>query len=261
VSPDPWLQRIWAAWLAVGRSGAVSHATAAALERLAGYPLGGPIELIAAAHSHHRVDGAFVHQFADLRPHHVIAGLPACPGLPVTTPSRTVVDLAARASPSRLRAILTEGAAAGQLDLAGVGATLADVARRGKPGVRRLGRVLDELGGGPVPASAAESAFLAVLAAHGILPPEPQVPLPGRGAVAGVVDGVYAEAKVIVEVDSRRWHGRFVDMANDRLRDAEAAMAGYLTLRIMYEHIVADPGWVAATVQSVVQGRTLRRAS
>jgi Protein of unknown function (DUF559) len=124
-----------------------------------------------------------------------------------------------------------------------------------------LGQVIDDLVRQPVPLSLAERAFFAVLDRQGVRRPEPQVDLPGRGAVAGVVDGLYRDGRLIVEVDGRRWHGRFADMAHDRTRDAEAARAGYLTLRFMYEHIVSDPGWVAATVAAVLVDRTLRRAS
>jgi hypothetical protein len=259
-SPDPWLQGVWAAFLAVRSDVVLSHTTAAALYRLPGYPPDAPVELIAPHGTHHRVDGAIVHQIDDLQPHHVIA-LADHPGLAVTTTSRTVVDLAARASPSRLRAVITDGVAGGTFTIAEIGHVLGDVARTGKPGVRRLGQVIDDLVGKPVPRSLAERAFLAVLDRHGVRRPDAQVSLPGRGAVVGVVDAMYRDARLIVEIDGRRWHGRFADMARDRARDAEAARAGYLTLRFLYEHIVSDPGWVAATVAAVLVDRGLRRAS
>ena len=262
VSPDPWLQRIWAAWLAVGRSCAVSHSTAAALHRLVGHPRTHRIELIAQRSSHPRVQGVVVHQFDDLRPHHVVANLPACPRLPVTTPNRTVVDLAVRAGPSRLRAVITDGVAAGRLTVAGVALVLGDVARRGKPGVRQIGGVLDELTGEPVPASVAESTFLAVLDDHGVRRPETQVVLPGRGAVVGRGRRDLPRRRRSSSrstagggtAGSRTWRETVA-------RDAEAARAGYLTLRFMFEHIVADADWVAATVAAVVESRSLRRAS
>lgn len=56
-----------------------------------------------------------------------------------------------------------------------------------------------------------------------------------------MVDGMYEDAKLIVETDGRRWHARISALAKDHLRDAEAAAAGYQTLRVMHEHVNGDP--------------------
>ncbi len=255
-SPDPWLQRLWAARLAVGDPVAVSHITAAALHGFPGYPRTDRLELTAPHGTHHRVTGAVVHQISDLLPHHVSDGSPTGPGIPVTTVPRTVADLSASASPARLRSLITELVTVKRLGLVDLGVTLGDVARRGKPGVVKLARVLDGLAGRPVKATAAEVAFHAALAARGVPLPTPQAPLPGRGAVSGVVDGLYGPQRLIVEVDSRRWHGRFRDLSRDRERDAEAARAGYQTLRFLYEQVQSDPDWVAETTLTVLDERS-----
>jgi very-short-patch-repair endonuclease len=254
-SPDPWLQRVWAARLAIGEPCTVSHATIAFLRGFSGNPRPDRLEFIGPHGSHPRIRGVLVHQIDDLRPHHVTREWPRCPGLPVTTAARTVVDLAVTASEARLRTIITEQVAANRLALDAVSLVLADVARPGKPGVARLARVLDALGGAPIPSSVAEAALFDLLRAFGLPFPERQVPLPGRGAVAGIVDGLFRSTRVIVEVDSRTWHGRFADLARDRIRDAEAARSGYLTLRLLYEHIRFDPKWVASTVSDVLADR------
>jgi hypothetical protein len=254
-SPDPWLQRLWAARLAIGNPCAVSHATTAFLRGYPGHPRPDELEFIAPHGTHQRVAGAFVHQIDDLRPHHVTTDWPRCPGLPVTTAARTVVDLAATISEVRLRIVITERVAANRLSLDAISVVLAEVARPGKPGVNRLARVLDTLCGEATPSSVAEAAFFDLVRAYELPMPEWQVPLPGRGAVAGIVDGLFRSTRVIVEVDSRTWHGRFADLARDRVRDAEAARAGYLTLRILFEHIRSDPSWVAATLADVLIDR------
>lgn len=118
-----------------------------------------------------------------------------------------------------------------------------------------LARVIDAVAGEPVAPSVAEAAFRSVLKAHGVPLPQPQAALPGRGAVTGIVDGIFRDQRVIVEVDSRTWHGRFRDVSRDRERDAEAARAGYLTLRFLYEQIRTDPYWVADTVSIVLADR------
>jgi hypothetical protein len=256
MSADPWRQRVWAGRLAVGDPCVVSHATAAALHRFDGYRQPERIEYTAPHSTHHRVRRAVVHQIDDVLPQHILVDVPLCPGLPVTTPARTIIDLAVTTSPARLHHLITQQVAARRLDLDAVSVTLSEVTRQGKPGVKRLARVLDGLAGTPIPPSAAEAAFFAVLGRHRLPLPDSQVALPGRGAVAGIVDGVFRAGRLIVEVDSRTWHGRFRDLSRDRIRDAEAARAGYLTLRIMYEHIKHDPTWVAETVSQVLNDRT-----
>jgi very-short-patch-repair endonuclease len=59
-----------------------------------------------------------------------------------------------------------------------------------------------------------------------------------------------------LEPRTRRWHTRIRDLRRDHLRDAEAARAGWQTLRFLYEEIVGDPGNVAATVADVRLART-----
>jgi Transcriptional regulator, AbiEi antitoxin len=255
-SPDRWLQRLWAARLAVGDPCVASHATAAALHRIPGFGRPHRLEFIAPHGTHHRVAGALVHQIDDVQPHHVVADLVRCTGLPITTPTRTLIDLAVVASEVRLRHVITQQVAANRLRLDALSVTLAEIARPGKPGVKRLARVIDALTGLPVPASVAEAAFFGLLRTYGLPMPERQVALPGRGAVPGIVDGLYRAERVIIEIDSRTWHGRFRDLSRDRIRDAEAARAGYLTLRIMYEHIQYDASWVAETVRDVLLDRT-----
>ena len=133
-----------------------------------------------------------------------------------------------------------------------VSARLREVARPGKPGVTTLGRVLDERSDEAVPpGSELERALVSTLLGGGLPMPERQLPLPGRGAVEGVVDAGYLDCRVILEADGRRWHTRVRDLARDHARDAEAARAGWQTLRFVYEEIMQDPDDVCATVADV----------
>jgi len=118
--------------------------------------------------------------------------------------------------------------------------------------VRLLGDVLDERGDGYVAdASELERALFAALGGAGLRLPRRQVPLPGRGALEGLVDAVYDDAKVVLEADGRRWHTRIRDLKRDHLRDAEAARVGWQTLRFLFEQIMGDPDEVCAVVNDV----------
>ena len=116
----------------------------------------------------------------------------------------------------------------------------------------QLGEVLDERRDGCVAdQSRLERALFTALGRDALPLPAPQVPLPNRGAIEGVVDGAYSDAKLILEANGRRWHTRLRDLKRDHLRDAEAARVGWETLRFVYEQIIGNPDEVCALVRDV----------
>jgi hypothetical protein len=243
--PESWTQRLWVALLAAGPGVVVSHESAAEIHRVEGAPRG-LITLTAPHFSHHRVPGAFVHQISDVLPHHVIH----IGSLPVTSPPRTIVDLATVLSRARLIHAVEYAHHHRIARLHEVGQVLAELARPGKPGIRKLALVLDHLTSErAIGESVAERLFFDLLDAYGEPRPVSQYPFPGRQAVKGCTDGAYVDAMVIAEIDSRSWHTRIADVRRDRDRDNEAARAGWQTLRFLYEHVVNDGPNVVATVR------------
>ncbi|HEY8525525.1 MAG TPA: DUF559 domain-containing protein [Acidimicrobiales bacterium] len=178
----------------------------------------------------------------------------------MTTVARSVVDVAGTVGARHLGRLVDE-VVVGRLGTAEqVGRCLQDVARQGKPGMRALARVLDDRRDGYVPPhSELERRLFEVLATAGLPAPRRQVPLP-RGAVTGLVDAAYPDARLILEADGRRWHTRVCDISRDHLRDAEAARFGWQTLRLLHEQIVGDSEGMAATVRDVREARLGRRA-
>lgn len=251
-APPSWMLDVWIAYLAVGPPATVTHETALRLHGIADLPAY-PITLTLPHGRRQRVPGAFVHQIDDLRPHRVTS----VAGLPVSRPERAVVEIAATTGQERLAQVLDDVVAAKQASYAQVAACLHEVARPGKPGAAKLAGLLDARGDGHVPPqSRLEEALFTALAAGGLPPPRRQFPLPGRGAVEGLVDAAYPDARLIVEADGRRWHTRMSDLRRDHQRDVEAARAGWLTLRFVYEQIVHAPGEVSAAVADVRTRRT-----
>ena len=253
-SPPTWSQDLWAAYLAVGR-GVVSHETALLIHgvddrHVPRYPL-----TFTVSHGdHHWVPRTFVHQIDDVLTHHVCER----DGLPVSVPARAIVDLAAVVGRRRLGDVV-DVVTDRLTTITQISVCAAEIARPGKRGLGKLAAVLDERGPGHVPPqSELENRLFAVLAAAGLPAPVRQFPLPGRGAVTGLVDAAYPDVRLILEADGRRWHTRIRDLRRDHLRDAEAARAGWQTLRFLYEEIVGDPGHVAATVADVRRARAER---
>jgi hypothetical protein len=248
--PGSWMEDVWAAVLAVGSRAVVSRETALLVRGAASESQVArrPIRLTVPHGEHCRIDGARVHQLDDLRPHHHrgIDGLALC------RVERAVVDMAATIGERQLGGLIDELVVGRSACLADIGRCFAEVARAGKPGMTRLARVLDDRGPGHVPPhSELESRMLSALAAAGLPPPRRQIVLPGRGAVEGVADAGYADVRMLLEADGRRWHTRVRDLRRDHERDAEAARAGWVTLRFVHEQLVGAPAEVAATVSDV----------
>lgn len=243
-TPRSRLQDLWVAVLAVGRQAVITHESAALIhgaERLPPHP----ITLTVPHGGHHALAGLFVHQIDDLAAAHRTNHR----GLPVSTPARAVVELGATQRDTELGRVVDDLLNSRRTTLQSIAAVLHQVARPGKPGIERVARVLDQRGDGYVPpASELERSLFSTLAAGGLPPPDRQVPLPGRGDVAGLVDGAYGDAMMVLEADGRRWHTRVADLRRDRERDAQVIRAGWVPLRFVYDQIEHEPAKVCEIV-------------
>ena len=105
--------------------------------------------------------------------------------------------------------------------------------------------------------SALEDLYLAVISSAGL-------PLPGRQrnlgghAPIGRVDFVYAEARVVVECDSRRHHFGKADAERDRWRDLELAAAGWLVVRVTWWQLVHEPERFTTELRRLLERRGSR---
>ena len=234
---ETWRQRLWVARLAVDLFAVVSHESAAALHQWPGFPEG-PVSLLVAHGSHPRVAGAVIHQTRDLW----LVDTEVVDQLIVTTPPRTLLDLSGSGTRfSRLVAAVDHGLTHRQLTYAAIQAEMAEQARRGKPGLRLLAKVLDSRVGEAVPQSELERKHFALYDRFGGPRPVPQWPYPGREQVNGCADAGFPDALLAVETDGRKWHTRVADLKRDHHRDAEAARHGVQVLRLLHEDVVGDP--------------------
>lgn len=250
--PDGLERALWRAHLAAGQPAVVAHEAAAELRGIPGFRRG-VISLLVPFGDHHRVVGARIRQTRDRWEE---VSWSTVGGLPVTTPARTFVDLAGISTRARLRHGLDEAIAMSLVTTIEVADCLRAVARPGKPGVGVLAQVLDDLGPGWAPSqSTLERRFFELLRRFDEPRPQRQYPLPGRQVIRGLVDAAYVDAKLIIEVDGRRWHTRVQDLRRDHERDAEAARAGWLVLRVLYEHVRHDPH---GTVERIRDTRLIR---
>lgn len=242
-----WRRSLWLSHLHAGPGSVVAHEAAGRLHRFDQVPAGRTV-LIVPDIRRHAPPGVVWHRLTDLGPGDVIR----IHGLPVTSPARTAMDLAAVLGPVSLRLLVEQGVVERRFRLAEVGAVLARVRRRGRRGVRRMERVLDELGpGGTIPRSELERMGDRVISLAGLPPPLHEAPLPGRGAIQGRVDRCWPHLRWIVEFDGLCWHSRRQQMALDAERDLEALAAGYATSRLYWEHLDGDPVGTARVLAGI----------
>ncbi|MGQ0804488.1 MAG: type IV toxin-antitoxin system AbiEi family antitoxin domain-containing protein [Actinomycetota bacterium] len=247
--PRSWCASLMTAVLATAGPAVVSHEAAAALHGLDTFPRG-PVVLTVRHGAGRLKDLARAHQLDDLLAEHVTERS----GLPVTTVARTIVDLTAVCRRGRVDHALDDALAARRITIEEVVACFDAVCRRGKPGMRLMRALLAEHLPGYVPPSTdLERLLLRVLRNGGLPRPALQYPFPGRLPGEGWVDAAYAEAQLVIEADSRRWHTRKRDFAVDRQRDNETTLAGWRVLRFTWDDLIHRPEWVVSAVRAILE--------
>lgn len=162
-------------------------------------------------------------------------------GIPVTSVARTIFDLAAQISDTALTRLIEESDRRELFDLRAL--DRATARRPRTTGVVRLNQVLAAYRGTADTRSNLERGFRALIADAGL--PEPQFNV----LVAGVpVDVWWPQWKLVVELDSRRYHMVLSAFETDRVRDATLQRAGIRVLRVTDQRFDNDPAGVLADI-------------
>jgi very-short-patch-repair endonuclease len=164
----------------------------------------------------------------------------------VTTPARTILDLAATLQTRPLERLLDQAENARLTDVAAL-----DALARAHPGHRGASKLREALDthtpGTTLTRSELEERFLELCRAHGL--PRPRVNHPVEGKER---DFVFVAERLVIEADSWRHRSREA-FENDRRRDAVLLRAGYRTLRVTDRQLTGAPHDVAATLQAVLR--------
>jgi len=205
--PSP-LARAMAAVVACGTDAVLSHRSAAALWRIVPR---WPSTVEVTSPTKHRLKGIHIHRSpnADATIHY---------GIPVTTPARTLVDLADVLNPKQLTRALNEAL----VQRLTTPKELTTLLTR-YPG-RRTSQLTPERG---ATRSTLEDDFVRFLKRHDLPLPELNQTIAGHE-----VDAVYREHRLVIELDSRQFHTTPRAFEQDRDRDADLLNAGFPTLRI-----------------------------
>jgi hypothetical protein len=162
-------------------------------------------------------------------------------GLPITTPARTLLDLAAGGLRGRpLGTAVDRAEQSGVLAFADLASLLERYA--GRPGAAALREALDRYLGGDA-RSELEELIAGLCADRGIPRPLENVVVLDR-----VRDFYWPQARLVVEADSYAWHRSPGAMADDRERDVELTLAGLRGLRFTWSQATRRRTYVARSI-------------
>jgi very-short-patch-repair endonuclease len=167
-------------------------------------------------------------------------------GIPVTSPARTILDLASQVPRRQLERAVDE---AERLKLC----TEDDLdemvqAHFGRAGAGALAALIREhRAGSTATRNKFEERFLALCRSRHLPQPEVNVPL-----LDYVVDFLWPQARLVVELDGRETHGTRRAFQADRDRDGRLAVAGYRVLRFTWWDVTRRPAVVADRVRRML---------
>jgi very-short-patch-repair endonuclease len=228
----PWEGRMLAAVKACGPTALLSHYSASELfgfvDRLERCP-----DVTVTTGSHRAPRGIAAHRTGALdridRREHL--------GVPVTSPARALLDLAATVNARRTRAAVRRALGTGKVTVRQLGLVLDRY-----PGRRGAKTLRTAVASGAAPTrSDGESDVLDIILAAGLAHPDVNRPLvlDGRRVIP---DFRWPAQRLVLEVDSRAWHGDPLARADDRERQAFLERHGETVLRVQWTDAVLAPG-------------------
>jgi very-short-patch-repair endonuclease len=237
-----------AAVLACSPSAVLSHRSAARYWKLLPYPADpAPVDVTVAGRNPGRPRGIRVHR---------VTALDRREGrirdeVPVTSPARTILDLAGSSTDRELEQAVAEALALRLTNRSELVAMIDRHPRR--PGVRALRALLDAEHAPARTRSPAEERLLTLIRRAGLPEPEVNAQL-GRWEV----DFLWREQRLVVEVDGYASHSSPRAFERDRLKTAELQDGGFFVRRISANALRQDP---QASVEPIARalGRAVTR--
>ena len=236
------LARESAALLSLGPASLLSHRSAAAVW---GFAVKARDSIdVTVVNSHPRArEGVVIHRVKALAP----ADITTNSNLRITSPARTMIDFATEASPSEFEDAFGEARAKRLITDAKLNQAL-QRAPANHPGAALIRHLLRADRATTYTRSKAERLLRRLLKAAGL--PEPRVNVPLLGYTA---DFLWAEHRLILEVDGYGTHGHRLAFERDRRRDQVHIAAGYTVIRVTWEQLQHEPyGVIARIAQALV---------
>ena len=217
-APSTWCGELLAACWAAGATAVASHRAAAALWEL---PSGKAprVELTCKRWRRTRHGGLVVHESTVIEPE----DRDTVDGIPCTSASRTLFDLARSLGPGMLDANIDSALRRGVVTINELRRTSARLATKGRPGGRKFRAAVDaRTGAAALPESVPERLLAHLLVRQGLPAPVHQyVVRDAAGAFVARVDLAYPEWMIVIEYDSVEHHsGTTAHIRDSTRRDA-----------------------------------------
>jgi hypothetical protein len=250
-SPATWHQRVAVEVHRAGSLAVVSHRAAAGLYQL---------DRFRQIHLDISAPWATARTGTDVRLHRTV-DLPArdrtvVDGLPVTTPTRTLIDMGRYVSATRLGSMMDDAVRRGLSTYEALGSRHAELARRGRDGIRTAAAALAERPtGAPVPGSPFEVGVRRLLLQAGV--PEPVLQHPAEcDGITYLLDLAWPPLLVAVECDGFRFHQTPEQLEWDDRRRTELGRRGWLVHHVTWRQYRRDPEQLVAEVQDTLALRS-----
>jgi very-short-patch-repair endonuclease len=239
------LGEFMAAVLTCGEDAALSHGAAMELWSI------GPrarLEVTVPPGRRPRRPGIVIHRAALAAQHRTLRH-----GIPVTTPTRTLVDRAPQLPRDDVEQAVNEADRGGLIDPERLRDGLVEF--DGLHGVAKLRNLLDRRTFA-LTDSALERRFKPLARAAGLPRPRTQARVNGYR-----VDFYWPDLQLVVETDGLRYHRTPAQQARDRRRDRAHTAAGFAHLRFTHGEVRWEPEQVVDTLRSVAGRLTTDRLS
>jgi Protein of unknown function (DUF559) len=247
--PPSWESRLMAVVLSAGPDALISHRAAAALWGLEGFNKATPEVTIPRGRKYRRT-GVRTHESTDLDR----CSARHRQGIPVTDPSRTLLDLARFVGDRRLHRAIESARRLHLATWSELVAVLARHARRGRPGIRRLRRVIAaHAHREEITDTDFELLVLTLLVEHGL--PEPVVHHELRaadGRLVAEIDLAYPHLKIAIELDGKV-HQTDDAFERDRPRQNRIALEGWTILRFTWATFRDHPEDILREVRAAIR--------
>ncbi|MFM8529673.1 MAG: type IV toxin-antitoxin system AbiEi family antitoxin domain-containing protein [Ilumatobacteraceae bacterium] len=262
--PESWLTRLVGSTLFLGGRAIASLATAARLHSLPGFEDHDTVEFTRVSesrgiggrvtvHTSRRLDEVDrsrvpVPGFEGLRIPSALRDVTLVRSIDVTTPTRTVIDLASRLRVPTLARLVDSAVSLRKTSVDLLVERLESLRDCGVSGVRRMDQVLIDSG----VESWLERRFLELLREAGLPRPRCQVVFRDGSKIVARVDFLFDGTNVVVEVSGRRGHVTDAERQKDARRRNDLQRAGVLVIEFVTSDIMHEPGYVIATLRRVL---------
>jgi very-short-patch-repair endonuclease len=241
-SPTSWRQMLLAACLAWGPKALISHRCAAAMWKFPGFEPTKMVEITVPRRRHRDHTDNVVH-WMNVLP----ADATILDAIPVTTPSRTLFDIAS-VMPQEIVEEALDDAMRRKLTSIRRLHWYID-ARRGKSGIRVIRTLLEMRGNtSTAPESVLETRVLRALRAAGLPKPALQYPIHDDHRLVAVVDFAFPAIRLAIEADGYRWHSGRLRWEHDLGRRNALTSLGWRVMHVTWKDLETRPDHVIRTI-------------